>query len=215
LTLKPTGMTFEQAAALPQAALLALQGLRKGGEIQPGQKVLINGAGGGAGTFAIQMAKTFGAEVTGVDSAAKLDLMRSLGADHVIDYRQVDYTQHGQRYDLILDLVARRSIFDYKRALTPTGKFVMVGGSMAALFQAFTLGTWLSKTGSQQLGVLAYRTNGDMAYLLELFEAGKVVPVIDREYPLSETAEALRRIGAGDVQGKLVIVMERNPLSSR
>ena len=133
LALKPASMTFEEAAAVPQAAVIALQGLRDKGQIQPGQKVLINGAGGGMGTFAVQIAKSFGAEVTGVCSTRKLDMVRSIGADHVIDYTQEDFTKSGQRYDLILDVVANRSIFDYKRALSPKGIYVMVGGSMAHL----------------------------------------------------------------------------------
>jgi len=140
LALKPASMTFEEVAAVPQAAVMALQGLRDKGQIQPGQKVLINGAGGGVGTFAVQIAKSFGAEVTGVDSTRKLDMMRSIGADQVIDYTREDFTKSGQRYDLILDVVAYRSIFDYKRALSPKGIYVFVGGSMAAAFQAVFLG---------------------------------------------------------------------------
>ncbi len=150
LMLKPASMTFEEAATVPQAALITLQGLRDKGQIQPGQKVLINGAGGGAGTFAVQIAKSFGAEVTGVDSTKKLDMMRSIGADQVIDYTQEDFTQNGQRYDLILDLVASHSIFDYKRALTPKGVYVMVGGSMAHIFQTLFLGSLISITGTKK-----------------------------------------------------------------
>ncbi|MCP5105454.1 MAG: NAD(P)-dependent alcohol dehydrogenase, partial [bacterium] len=141
LILKPAGMTFEEAAALPQAASVALQGLRDKGRIQPGQKVLINGAGGGAGSFAVQIAKLFGAEVTGVDSTGKLDMMRSIGADRVIDYTQEDFTRNEQCYDLILDFVASHSIFDYKRALSPRGVYAMVGGSMAHIFQTLFFGS--------------------------------------------------------------------------
>ncbi|MFC1941342.1 NAD(P)-dependent alcohol dehydrogenase [Chloroflexota bacterium] len=208
LALKPASMTFEEAAAVPQAALLALQGLRDKGQIQPGQKVLINGAGGGAGTFAVQIAKSFRAEVTGVDSTSKLDMMRSIGADHVIDYTQEDFTKNGQRYDLILDVAAYHSIFDYKRALSPKGIYVMVGGSSARIFQVMFLGPWISMTGSKKIGVLMHKPNKDLAFMKELLEAGKVVPVIDRRYPLSEVAEALRYFGAGHAQGKVVITLQ-------
>ena len=207
VTLKPAAMTFAQAAAIPQAGVLALQGLRDQSPIQPGQKVLINGAGGGMGTFAIQLAKCWGAEVTGVDSTGKLAVMRTLGADHVIDYTQADFTQNGQRYDLILDAVAHRSLFDYKRALSPTGTLIIVGGSMGTIFQTLLLGTWLSKPGSQKLGLLIHQPNKDLALLIELFTAGKIVPVIGRTYPLAETAAAFRALGAGDAQGKLVITV--------
>ena len=222
LRLKPAGMTFEQAAAVPAAGVVALQNLRGAGssslsfllsdkgQIRPGQKVLINGAGGGVGTFAVQIAKSFGAEVTGVDSAGKFDLMRSIGADHVIDYTQEDFTRNGQRYDLILDVVASRSIFAYKRALSADGVFVMVGGSLAAILQAFLLGPLISMTGSKKLGIVMWKPNKkeDLAILEELFEAGKVVPIIDRRYPLSETAEALEYLEEGHARGKIVITME-------
>jgi NADPH:quinone reductase-like Zn-dependent oxidoreductase len=222
LRLKPARMTFEEAAAVPSAGVNALQNLRgvgssspsfllsDKGKIQPGQKVLINGAGGGVGTFAVQIAKSFGAEVTGVDSPSKLDMLRSIGADHVIDYTQEDFTKSGQRYDLILDVVASRSIFDYKRALSPKGIFVMVGGSGAAILQAFLLGPLISMTGSKKMGIVMWKPNNqeDLAILEELFEAGKVVPIIDRHYPLSETAEALRYLEEGHARGKIVITME-------
>jgi NADPH:quinone reductase-like Zn-dependent oxidoreductase len=207
LALKPSSMTFEEAAAIPQAAVLALQGIRDKGQIQPGQKILINGAGGGVGTFALQIAKSFGAEVTGVDSTGKLDMMRSIGADQVIDYTQEDFTKNGQRYDLILDVAAYRSIFDYKRALSPRGIYVLVGGSMARIFQTMFLGPWISMTGSKKMGILAYKPNKDLAYIKELFEAGKVKPVIDRRYPLSEGPEALRYFGEGHARGKVVITV--------
>ena len=209
LTLKPASMTFEEAAAVPQAALLALQGLRDKGQIQPGQKVLINGAGGGAGTFAVQVAKSFGAEVTGVDSTRKLDMMRSIGADQVIDYTQEDFTKNGQRYDLILDFAAYHSIFDYKRALSPKGIYVIVGGSSARFFQTVFLGPLISMTG-KKMGILLHKPNKDLAYMIELFEAGKVKPIIDRRYPLSEVAEAFRYFGAGHARGKVVITVEHN-----
>ncbi len=210
LTLKPAGMTFEQAAAVPQAALLALQGLRDKGQIQSGQKVLINGAGGGTGSFAIQIAKSFGVEVTGVDNSSKLDTMRSIGADHVIDYTQKDFTKNGQHYDLILDLMGYHPFFDYKRALSPKGIYVMVGGSVALMFQVLFLGSWISLTGSKKMCILGLKQNKDLDFIKELFENGKVVPVIDRRYTLSEVAEAFRYFGEGHVRGKVVITVEHN-----
>jgi NADPH:quinone reductase-like Zn-dependent oxidoreductase len=210
LALKPASMTFEEIAAVPQAAIMALQGLRDKGQIQPGQKVLINGTGGGVGTFAVQIAKSFGAEVTGVDSTKKLDMVRSIGADQVIDYTQEDFTKNEQRYDLILDVAGYRSIFDYKRALRPKGIYVMVGGSMARIFQTMVLGPWISMTGSKKMGILVMKPNKDLDFLTELLEAGKVVPVIDRRYPLSEVPEALRYLGEGHAQGKVVITLEHN-----
>jgi NADPH:quinone reductase-like Zn-dependent oxidoreductase len=224
LRLKPASMTFEEAAAVPTAAVVALQNLRgvgpsspslslsDKGQIQPGQKVLINGAGGGVGTFAVQIAKYFGAEVTGVDSTRKLDMLRSIGADQVIDYTQEDFTKSGQRYDLILDVVAYRSIFAYKRALSPKGVCVFVGGSTAAIFQALFLAPLISMTGSKKMGTVMWKPNKkeDLAFLEELFEAGKVVPVIDKRYPLSEVPEALRYLEEGHALGKVVITVEHN-----
>jgi len=205
-------MTFEEASTYPQSAIISLQSLRDKGRIQPGQKVLINGAGGGMGTFAVQLAKYFGAEVTGVDSASKLEMLRSIGADHVIDYAQEDYTKSGQRYDLILDVVAYRSVFDYRRALSPEGVFLIVGGSLATLLQVVFLGALISRIGSKKLGLNAYDSNNkeDLALLAELFESGKVVPVIDRCYPLSEVPEALRYLEEGHALGKVVITVEDN-----
>lgn len=208
LMLKPEHMTFEQAAAIPQASLVALQGLRDKGKIQEGQNVLINGAGGGSGSFAIQLAKLFGATVTGVDSAEKFDLMRSLGADHVIDYAQEDFTQSGQQYDLILDLVASHSVFDYKRALAPKGTYLMVGGTLAHLFQMLILGSLISMFGARKMGVLGAKPNKDMAYITTLIESGKITPVIDKVYPLRSTPEAFRYLGSGNAKGKVVISME-------
>jgi len=212
LTLKPASMTFEEASTYPQSAIISLQTLRDKGKIQPGQKVLINGAGGGMGTFAVQLAKYFGAEVTGVDSASKLEMLRSIGADHIIDYAQEDYTKSGQRYDLILDVVAHRSVFDYRRALSPEGIFLIVGGSLTTFLQVLILGALISRMGSKKLGLNAYDANNkeDLAFLAELFEAGKVVPVIDRRYPLSEVPEALRYLEEGHVLGKVVITVEHN-----
>ena len=171
--------------------------------------MLINGAGGGAGTFAVQITKSFGAEVTGVDSTRKLDMLRSIGADHVIDYTQEDFTKNGQRYDLILDVVGNRSIFDYKRALSSKGIYVMVGGSTALISQNLFLGPSISMTGSKKMGILMHKPNKkDLVFMKELFEAGKVVPVIDRRYTLSGVAEALRYFGEGHAQGKVVITLE-------
>jgi NADPH:quinone reductase-like Zn-dependent oxidoreductase len=206
---KPASMTFEEAATYPQAAIVALQSLRDKGRIQPGQKVLINGAGGGMGTFAVQLAKHFGAEVTGVDSTPKLDMLRAIGADRVVDYTQEDYTRSGQRYDLILDVAAYRSVFDYRRALAPEGIFMMVGGSVSTLLQVVSLGTLISLSGSQRIGLNAWEPNKreDLAFLAELFEAGKVVPVIDRRYPLHEVLEALRYLDEEPHLGKIVITV--------
>jgi len=208
LALKPACLTFEQAAAVPQAALLALQGLRYKGQIQPGQKILINGAGGGVGTFAVQMAKSLGAEVTGVDSTQKLEVVRSLGADHVIDYTQEDFTKNGKPYDMILDVAGFRSIYDYRRALGPGGVYVMIGGSSALVFQLMFLGPWISMVGSKKMGILLHKPNKGLDFITGLFEAGKVEPVIDRRYPLSEAADALRYFGAGLARGKVVITLE-------
>jgi NADPH:quinone reductase-like Zn-dependent oxidoreductase len=213
LALKAPGMTFEQAAAIPQAAMLALQGLRAMGRIQPGQRLLINGAGGGVGTFAIQIAKLYGAEVTGVDSAGKLDLLRSLGAAHVIDYTQEDFTRSGQLYDLILDVKTTRSILDCARALSPNGTYVTVGGSMTRLFQALVLSPWISMTQNKKFRLLALKPNKGLAHMTELFEAGKVVPVIDGPYKLSEVPDAFRYFGKGRHRGKVVIALEQSGAS--
>ncbi len=210
LALKPETMTFEDAAAVPQAGLLALQGLREKGEVQPGQKVLINGASGGAGTFAVQIAKSFGAEVTGVCSTKKMDFVRSVGADHVIDYTQEDFTKNGQHYDLILDMQAHHSVFDYKRALSPNGIFVMVGGSSALVNKLIFLGPWISMTESKKMGLLLHKANKSMDSMKELLESGTVVPVIDKLFPLSEAAEAMRYFGEGHKKGKVVITLEHD-----
>ena len=211
LALKPVNVSFEEAAAVPSAALTALQGLRDKGQIQPGQKVLVNGASGGVGTFAVQIAKSLGADVTGVCSAKKMDVVRSIGADHVIDYRQEDVTQSGQQYDLILDAGAYRSISDYKRALTPEGTYVLVGGSMAQVFQAMFLGPWISMTGRKKMMTFIKEANQkDLIFMKELLETGQVVPAIDRSYPLREVPDAIRYLEAGHVQGKVVITVEHN-----
>jgi NADPH:quinone reductase-like Zn-dependent oxidoreductase len=214
LALKPASMTFEQAAAIPQAAMLAVQGLRDQGQIRSGQKVLINGAGGGVGTFGVQIAKLCGVEVTGVDSSGKLSMLRSMGFDHVIDYTKDDFTRNGKYYDLILDVKTNRSIFDYARALCPNGVYVTVGGSMIRLFQALLLGPWIKMISKKNIRIVMLKQNKDLAYMNELFEAGKVKPVIDGPYKLSEIPEAMRRFGQGNHKGKVVITVEHD-VSSR
>lgn len=207
LALKPSSMTFEEAATYPHSSIVCLQSLRDSGRIQPGHKVLINGAGGGMGTFGVQIAKYYGAEVTGVDSARKLDLLRSIGADHVIDYAREDYTKNGQRYDLIMDVVAHRSVFAYSRALSPEGVYVIVGGSLGTFLQVMIVGALISRIGSKKLGVNKWEPNDkeDLAFLTQLYETGKVVPIIDRRYPLNEVPEALRYLEGGQALGKTVI----------
>jgi NADPH:quinone reductase-like Zn-dependent oxidoreductase len=210
----PDSITFEQAASLPQVAALAVQGLRKGviqqGHIQSGQKVLINGASGGVGTLAVQMAKSFRAEVTGVCSTSKMDMVRSLGADHVIDYMHEDFTKNGQFYDLILDVKGYHSIFDYKRALSPNGRYVMLGGASGCSSQVMLLGPLISVFGRKKMGLLMYKPNKGLHFLVELIESGKVAPVIDRTYPLRETADAFRYYGEGHAKGKVVITLEQS-----
>jgi NADPH:quinone reductase-like Zn-dependent oxidoreductase len=212
LRLKPASMTFEEAAAIPTAAVVALQKLRIKGPIRSGQMVLINGAGGGVGTFAIQIAKFFGAEVTGVDSTEKLDTIRAIGVDHVIDYTQEDFTQNRQHYDLILDIVVRRSFFAYRRALNPQGICVMVGGSLSRVLTNKILGSIYPNTGNKKMGLGAWKPNEkeDLNFLKELFEADKVKPVIDRCFPLGDVPEAFRYLGAGHARGKIVITMEHS-----
>jgi NADPH:quinone reductase-like Zn-dependent oxidoreductase len=208
LTLKADSMTFEQAAALPQAALLALQGLRDKGQIQSGQKVLINGAGGGVGTFALQLAKFFGAQVTGVDCSSKFDIMRLTGADEVIDYKQEDFTKNGQHYDLILDVAAYHSIADYKRALNAGGKYIMVGGSMALANRLMLYGWLISLFYNKEMGILLHKENKGLTFIKELYEAEKIVSVIDRTYALNELTEALKYFEKGQVKGKIVISID-------
>ena len=211
LARKPAGMTFEQAAAIPQAGVIALQGIRDKGQVQPGQQALINGAGGSAGTFAVQLAKLCGAEVTGVDNPGKLDFLRSLGADQVIDYTREDFTRNGKQYDLILDVIAHRSAFALKRALKPNGTYFVVGGSVATLFQVLFLGPLIRWSEGKNLRVLAVQRNQeDLVAITELCEAGKIVPVIDRQYPLREVPEALRYVGEGRAKGKVVIRIEHD-----
>jgi len=211
LALKPVNTSFDEAAAIPMAAITALQGLRDEGKIQAGQKVLINGASGGVGTFAVQIAKSFGAEVTAVCSARNLEQARAIGADHVIDYTKEDFTKNGQKYDLVFAANGYHPLSAYKRALTPKGIYIMAGGSMAQIFQSMLMGSMMSETGGRKMaGVSAKRNQNDLVFIKELFEAGKVKSIIDRRYPLSEAAEALRYLGEGHARSKVVISMESN-----
>ncbi len=205
LELKPRNSTFAEAAAVPQAGVLSLQGIRNVGETKAGQKVLINGAGGGVGTFAVQLAKHYGAEVTGVDRAHKLEVVRSLGADHVIDYEKEDFTRSGARYDLILDMQGVRSMSDYKRALTPQGIYAMVGGSEFRLLQILLFGLWGILTGGQRFRLVAEGPNAGLVDLKELMEADKIAPVIDRHFKLEEVSEALQYFADGRHAGKIAI----------
>lgn len=208
LALKPANLSYEEAAAVPMAGVTALQGLRDKGKIQSGQKVLINGASGGVGTFAVQIAKSLGAEVTGVCSPRNLDILQSIGADHAIDYTNNDFTQEAEKYDLILGVNGHKPITAYKRTLSPNGIFVHVGGSSSQMFQAMTLGAWISVTGGKKMGTFLQRPNRkDLLYLRELLEAGKVKPVIDRCYKLSEVPKAFRYFEEGHAQGKVVITV--------
>jgi len=209
LARKPAGMSFEEASTIPQAGVIALQAIRNQGRVHAGQKVLINGAGGGAGSFAVQLAKLDGAEVTAVDHADKLDWLRSLGADHVIDYTKQDFTRTGKQYDLILDVIAERSVFAYQRALLPNGNAFMVGGSVATMFQMLLLGLFIKRSTGKSIRLLVVPPSvTDMMDVTELIQAGKVVPVIDRRYPLEQVSEALRYVGEGRVRGKAVITLE-------
>jgi NADPH:quinone reductase-like Zn-dependent oxidoreductase len=211
LALKPSDLSFEQAAAVPMAGITALQGLRDEGHIQAGQKVLVNGASGGVGTFAVQLAKFLGAEVTAVCSPKNMDQARSLGAGQVIDYTKEDFTRSGQRYDLIFAANGYHPLSAYKRALAPRGLYIMAGGTPAQIFQAMLLGPLMSENGGRKMGgVSAKASQKDLVFLKELLEAGKIAPIIDRRYPLSDTAEALRYLGAGHARGKIVITMEQD-----
>ena len=206
---KPSNVSFEEVAAVPIAAITSLQGLRNKGHIRPGQKVLVDGASGGVGTFTVQIAKSFGAEVTAVCSTGNVDQMRLLGADHVIDYKKDDFTQHGQHYDLIVAANAHRSIFDYRGALTPNGIYVLLGGGGIEILQAMLLGPWLSKLGNKKMGFMGARIKKeDLLYLSGLLARGKIKPVIDRCYALNQTAEAIRYLEEGHAKGKVVITVD-------
>ena len=207
--LKPKNLTFEQAAAVPTSALTALRGLRDAGNVQPGQKVLINGASGGVGTFAVQIAKAFGVEVTGVCSTRNVDMVRSIGADYVIDYTQEDFTQSGLRFDLILDQVANHSLSDCRRALTPQGTHIPNSGNggLGYVVKALMLSLFIRQQGRPYIAI---PNNEDLVVLNELIEAGKITPVIDRIYPLRETPEAFRYLDEGHARGKVVITIEHN-----
>lgn len=212
VALKSTSLSFPAAAAIPQAAVLALQGLRDQGQLQKGQKVLINGAGGGVGTFAVQIAKASGAEVTGMDLPSKLQQLRALGANHVIDYTQQDFCGTGLQYDLILDVACHRSIFDYLRALRPQGKYVMIGGSVNRILQLLLVGPLIARATGKKMSILKHKPKAqDLNFINAMVARGEVTPVIDRCYPLSEVPAALRYYGQGQVQGKIVITFDENP----
>ncbi len=206
MMVKPSNLTFEQAAAVPLAAMTALQGLRDDGNIRPGQKVLINGASGGVGTFAVQIAKALGAEVTAVCSTRNLEMVRSLGADHVIDYTKEDFTKNGQQYDLILAVNGYHPISDYLRTLSPDGTYVVAGGSIAQLIEVASNWKNVSKAGSQKIFALTLKHNQkDLVVIKGLVESGKIMPVIDACYPLSQTSEAFRYFEKVHPKGKVVI----------
>ncbi len=208
LVLKPANLSFEDAAAVPVAAVTALHGLQSGKPIQPGQTVLINGASGGVGSFAVQIAKVFGAEVTAVCGKRNVDRIRSIGADHVIDYTQEDFTRNGQQYDFILAANGYHPISAYKRALTPNGTYVMTGGATAQMFEAMLLGPLVSITGNQKMGnVMTKPDQKKLTFMKQLLEDGQVKPMIDKCYPLSEVAEAIRYLEEGHAQGKVVITV--------
>ncbi len=209
VALMPINSSFDEAAAIPMAAITALQGLRDEGHIKAGQKVLINGASGGVGTFAVQIAKSFGAEVTAVCSPRNLEQARSIGADHVIDYTKEDFTKKGQRYDLVFAANGYHTLSAYKRTLTPQGIYVMAGGTTAQIFQSMLLGSIMSESGGRKMGgVSATGSQNDLDILKGLFESGKIKSVIDRRYPLHDAAEALRYLGEGHARGKIVITMD-------
>ena len=209
LALKPKNLSFEQAAAIPLAAITALQGLHDAGHIQAGQKILIQGASGGVGTFAVQIAKSFDTKVTAVCSTRNLEQARALGADHVIDYKKQDFTKSGQQYDLILAANGYHSLAAYKRALAPQGIYVMAGGSASQMFQAMLLGSWMSeRNGTKMTSVSAKSKQHDLLFVKDLAESGKLVPVIDCCYPLSQTVEAFQYFGNVHAKGKVVITVK-------
>ncbi len=212
LNLIPPSMTYEEASTYPQAAIIALQGLRDSGRIRKGQNVLINGAGGGMGTFAVQIAKYYGAEVTSVDRGSKLEMLRKIGADHVIDYTKEDFTKSGRQYDVILDVAAHHPIFAYKRALSPNGIFILIGGSRAVIFKTVFLGPFITMNSNKKMGINPWHANKkeDLEFLGKLHKAGKVKPIIDKRYPLSKVPEAYQYLEEGHAKGKLVITLVNN-----
>lgn len=208
LALKPANISFEEAAATPMAGVTALQGLRDKGKIKLGQKVLIYEASGGVGTFAVQIAKSFGVEVTGICSTRNLEILHSIGADHIIDYTKEDFTKNEKCYDFILGVNGSNPISAYKRVLKPNGNFVHVGGSESQLFQALVLGPFISMTGSKKISNLLQRANQkDLNYIKELLDNGKVKPIIDKRYKLNEVTEAFKYFQEGHAQGKVVITL--------
>jgi NADPH:quinone reductase-like Zn-dependent oxidoreductase len=205
LVKKPANLSFEEAAAAPMAANTALQALRDIGKIQPGQKVLINGASGGVGHFAVQLARYFGAEVTAVCSSGKMEMVRELGADIVIDYSKEDFTKNGKQYDLILAANGYHPLRDYQRALKPGGIYVMAGGKPAQMFEVMLMGSMMSSDGRKMVSILEEPNQKDLALLGDLLETGKIKVVIDRTYPMKEGAEAMRYLGRGHTMGKVVM----------
>jgi NADPH:quinone reductase-like Zn-dependent oxidoreductase len=206
LAIKPNSMSFEQAAAIPQAAMLAVQGLKDDGRLRAGQKLLINGAGGGVGTFGIQIAKQLGVEATGVDSAMKLEMLRQMGFDHVIDYKKENFTKTGQRYDLILDAKSEQSIFSYLKALNPGGSYVTVGGAMPRLLQMWLFG-WIAIIAGKKIRITALKPNKDLEFMKTMFENGLMKPVIDGPYKLDDIRAAFEHFGKGEHKGKIVVVI--------
>ncbi len=205
LTFKPSNVTFEQAAALPQAGVMAWQGIHDFRKLQEGQKVLINGAAGGVGTYAIQFAKMFDAEVTAVDRGDKLEILKALGADHVIDYTMEDFTRTGNRYDLVLDVVAHRGLGDYKRTLLPGGVYVMIGGATSTVLQFMLFSSLASMADSRKLRILMHRPNKDLNVLANLLQSGRIKSIIHKRFPLAEVPEALQCIGSGNAVGKIIV----------
>lgn len=215
LTLKPIKMSFEEAASIPHAAMLAVQGLLDIGRLQKGQKILINGAGGGMGTFALQIAKLYDAEVTGVDTGDKLKMMKELGFDYIIDYKKKDFTKNKQGYDLILDAKTTRSTFRYLKSLNPNGKYVTVGGYLNRLIPIIILKPWISVFSNKRVHIVALKPNKDLEYINEIFTAGKIKPVIDGPYELSEVPGLIQYFGEGEHIGKITIKVVQNDNNNR
>ncbi|MGG4410726.1 NAD(P)-dependent alcohol dehydrogenase [Niallia taxi] len=212
LSMKPANMSFEEAAAIPQAGVLALQGLRDIGKVHETRKVLINGSGGGVGTFALQISKLFGAEVTCVDRKDKLEMLQSIGADHVIDYTEEDVVKKSKKYDLVLDVVGNRSIFKWKQIINPDGKYVMIGGYTSLILHLLFMGRLIHKKENKKMGLLIHKpSKEDQDFLRDLYVAGKLVPIIDKRYSLSQVSEAINYLGEGQAKGKVIICIENSP----